>query len=231
MGRELEMETEEINTAGLLTIPSYLDTVVIIEPEIEVDSICVITNSGNAIVGNDEFAINSGHSDIVEKKYINKFTRFIIFGKTVRVLYIKTNPLDLSETITIVETIDSRPSTYLKFMVNIKGLKKKKTHGEILSAEFLKEYLSGKEIIKQIPDDCITELTIGAIIFKNPLDIQFVSEGLVSDVHYMQVLRKDGGLLGLIPANRRTLELCRVAIKEEPFAEKFIPEELRCLVK
>jgi len=53
---------------------------------------------------------------------------------------------------------------------------------------------------------------------------------LLIDGDYKKVLYKDGGLLGLIPEDRRSIELCRIAVGEEPYAEKFVPEELRIFI-
>jgi len=62
------------------------------------------------------------------------------------------------------------------------------------------------------------------------MDIQFVNTTLLTDAHYIKVLSKDGGLLGLIPEERRTRELCMIAVENESYAEKFIPENLKSLV-
>jgi len=94
----------------------------------------------------------------------------------------------------------------------------------------IEEYMSGKAFIMTIPDRFVNEQLIDAIILKNPMDIQFVSEKLLSDENYKKVLNEDGVLLGLIPEPRRTLELCQVAISSDAYAIKFVPEILKSLV-
>jgi len=78
-----------------------------------------------------------------------------------------------------------------------------------------------------IPDEYVTETLIDAIILKNPMDIEFIKAELLTDKHFIKILLKDGGLLGLIPIERRTLGLCKVAIENEEYAEKFIPKKLK----
>jgi len=95
---------------------------------------------------------------------------------------------------------------------------------------FLEFYLSGKPLKEPVLDDFASEALIDAIINQNPIDIQYINAILLTDAKYEEVLKKDGGLLGIIPLERRTLLLCKVAVKEESYAERFVPVELKSLV-
>jgi len=145
----------------------------------------------------------------------------VVLHEEVRILYIARN-----KKIILIETINNPKLS--KCLIDIKGLKfiREASPSEV----YVKEYLLGKTITKMVPDKRVSEELIDAIILKSPMDIQFIKAKLLSNDHYSRVLLKDGGLLGLIPEKRRTLELCRLAVLNEEYAEKFVPEELKSLV-
>jgi len=194
--------------------------------ELKVGDFCKVANAGRIFTTYDEFAINAGHTDFEDGRYINQKNYPLAQDRVVRILFIGPHKDELREPVAIVETIEG-DSEYFKFMISIGGLVITK---EAFVNSIVQAYLSGIPIFKTIPDDYVTSKLIDAIIHKNPMDIQFISSILLKDEHYRQVLCKDGGLLGVIPIRRRTLELCRIAFLEEPYAEKFIPENLRSLV-
>jgi len=192
------------------------------EREIELGDMCSVINSNHLYSNLYEFSNEAGHPDIEENKYVTLRNDTIIKDKKVRVLFLgRTNSkYNRDAIVAIVETVNN--PEYLKFMINTKGL-------EVLES-FIEEYLSGGTLKETVPNKYVTDSLIEAIILKNPMDSQFICSKLLTDEHYKKILRKDGGLLGLLPIYRRTLELCKIAIEEEPYAEKFIPNKLRSLV-
>jgi len=204
------------------------------EREIELGDICRVM-SINCLYSNFfKFSNEAGHPDIEEKRYVTLKNDNIIKNLKVRILFLgHTMSINLGDTIVaIVETINN--PEYLKFMISTRGLgflESKKSVAE--KAElFINKYLSGKSIKEKIPDEYLVNrvMLIFDIIRENPMDIQYISPNLLTNEHYKKVLQKDGGLLGLLPEERRTLELCKVAVLEEPYAKKFVPEELKSLV-
>jgi len=189
--------------------------------EVRIGGIYKVIEANLVYQSYDEFAINAGHADIISNKDITRENFTKTQDRIVRVLYIGRHFRKTTEIIAIVETIDGIDD--LKFMIDINGL-------EIASSSFVQEYLSNKKLNEMIPDYCIDELFIDAIVLKNPMDIQYINTTLLTDDHYKRVLCKDGGLLGLIPEERRTLELCKIATLEEPYAETFVPERFKSLV-
>jgi len=197
--------------------------------KIEVGDICVVEDIEYIHTAYFEFSNEAGHPDIQEKKYLKGSNYSIVDAKEVRVLFVKKITTRANNIVAIVETTNN--SEYLKFIINIKGLtlSQKKSEEEDFKG-FIAEYLSGKPITGMIPHKYVNKLLMKTIIQKNPMDIQFVKHNLITTEFYKQVLVKDGGLLGLIPEERRTLELCRLAVSEEPYAETFVPERFKSLV-
>ena len=204
-----------------------------VEPLVEAGDICRVTNDNRIYPFYYQFSNDAGHPDIQEKNYVTFKDDFIIKNEEVRVLFSKQNPENSQrEIIAIVETIDN--PVYLKFMIGETGL-------ELISSKrielqkninlFVENYLSGKLLKEKVPDEYVCEFLLKAIVLTNPMDIQYVNTNLLTDEHYKRVLLEDGGLLGLLPVERRTLDLCKLALAEEPYAEKFIPEELKSLIK
>jgi len=198
--------------------------------KINVGDICRVINVGDIYTEYDEFAINAGHEDIVTNEYVAGNCQ-LMQGKEVRVLYNKPDEGVSCSSLAIVETING--PNYYKFMIGDKGLrplytaKAKAKHRQTL---ILKEYLAGKILKEPIPDEDVTKFLVDAIVFKNPMDIQFICEALITDKDYENVLLKDGGLLGVVPESRRSLELCQIAVNEEAYAINFVPENLKSLV-
>jgi len=202
--------------------------------DIKVGYICKVMNYEQVYTTYGDFATKAGHPDIDIKKYVKAGCRTKVLGKEVRVLYLGLHENNKTEIVAIVETINS--PEYLKFVIGCYGLaitdvRECIGNPETESYLFIERYLSGKPLNKAIPDKLVNELLIDAIILKNPLDIQYISPFLLKKDHYERILRKDGGLLGLIPYERRSLELCKLAIKDEVYAKKFIPQELKSLVE
>jgi len=194
--------------------------------EFKVENICKVINTGFIYTLYDKFALDAGHADIVEKRYLNNENFGMVFEEYVRILHIGVHPNKEEEIVAIVETVDS-PS-YSKFMIAVAGLEGI-SRGFMIS--FVEEYLNGNSLSEKVPNGYVCELLITAIVVKNPMDIQYISPNLLTDENYRSILRKDGGLLGLLPESRRTLALCKLAVREEPYAERFIPENLKSLVK
>ena len=189
---------------------------------VKVGDICKVVNDSFTYPTYDDFARKAGHIDIANNDY---FEDEVVKGMQVRVLYIAPHEYESRIILAIVETTNS--PKYFKFIISVKGLILVR---ECVLNTVVQDYLSGIPLTRIIPDIFVDELLIQAIIGRNPLDLQYINATLLTDKHYKSVLRKDGGLLGLLPEARRTLSLCRIAIKEEPYAQKFIPEELRCSV-
>jgi len=206
------------------------------ESEIEVGDVCIVKNSAFTYYTYAEFVAEAGHPDINTEKYVTLKTASIIEGRKVRVLYLKQNPYKTlasePEMLAIVECIDF--GVYLKFLLVTKGLAKLYSKEALVKDNldlFFRKYLFGKELKESIPDVLVNERLLEAITIKNPIDIEFVNPNLLTDDHYKRILCRDGGLLGLIPEERRTLELCKLAISEEEYAVKFVPEGLKSLVR
>jgi len=220
------MAVAEKNKGKLTPLPdSYWEKVVMKEIEIKVGFICKVENPVLIHCNiSKKFVTNAGHADIATKKYVTVENYLAPLNENVRVLYIGVRDINPNITIAIVETVDSLK--YLKFAISIKGL----TY-EGLSELFLESYLIGTVLDEMVPDNYVNEVLIEAIALRNPMDIEFVNADLLSDGDYKQILCRDGGLLGLVPEDRRNLELCQVAVEEEPYAETFVPERLKSLVK
>jgi len=209
---------------------------------LEVGDICDVIHSGKVYTQNSTFARNAGHGDIVSKEYVNRHNYELTVGRTVRILYMGCHQDYEAIMLAIVETIDS---PYLKFIMNIVGLGPSRE--KLIDSSFVEEYLAESQgiplnitfrkwlslesVVEIIPDTYSTKLLIGAITWRNPMDIQFVNPDLITDEHYERILHKDGGLLGLIPEERRTLKLCQLAMLNEEYAIKFVPDNLKSLVK
>jgi len=190
--------------------------------KIEVGDVCNVINVGRLYSTFDTFAISSGYPEIITNPHVSSEK---ISGKEVRVLYLEQNPSVYNkEIIAVVETTES---PYLKFMIGTRGLK---LNINKLADLVLEKYLLVKTLKMTVSDECVTKLLIETIIDNNPLDIEFINSNLISDDDYRNVLRKDGGLLGIIPEDRRNLELCKIAVTEELYAIKFVLENLRSLV-
>jgi len=189
-----------------------------------VDSSCIFyVVSGKFILNKCEFKFK--HPDLVVKDYVTATNYESVYGKAVRILDIGIDKDRKMALLAIVETIDS--PIYLKFFIRFRlGLKFLNDDGRRL-----KGYLSGEQVIEKIPDVYVGEDLIEAIILKNPLDLQYINPNLLSAEHYKRILLKDGGLLGLIPKERRTVDLCKIAIDNEDYAKRFIPEKIKSLVK
>jgi len=201
--------------------------------ELKFGDVCKVINEKLVYTWYDRFAFDAGHNDINTNKYVKAGCESIVYGKHFRVLYTAPHGVKPNITIAIVETMNT--PIYLKFMIDVKGLLGPSYYKGIAEGKrrrdcFLEDYSFGKLLTKKIPDEYVNELLIQTIIGKNPMDIQYVSPWLLTDEHYKNVLSKDGGLLGLISIERRNLLLCKIAILEEPYAEKFVPEELKSLV-
>ena len=195
-----------------------------------VGDICIVKHPGKVYCEFYEFSNDAGHPDIEENKYVQSGFDSAIMDSEVRVLYVKTL-VRRDLTLAIVETIDA--TVYLKFIIEADGLKQVRSKKQDFQRNinlFVDKYLSGKFLKEMIPDELINDSVIRVIFLKNPMDIQYINPKLLSDDHYKRVLYKDGGLLGLVPEVRRTLELCKIAIAEEPYAEKFVPERFKSLV-
>jgi len=203
-----------------------------VKVEIEVGDVCMVKDATYISSEFDELAIETGHIDIVTEKYVTLKNYNKVNGREVRVLIVKQNkhqPLDM---VAIVETIDSL--VYLKFVIRTKGLDigcNNKEYVQKRRDSFLEKYILGKPVSKAIPDECVDTLLIKLITRRNPMDMQFINPNLLTDEDYGRMLRQDGGLLGLIPEDRRSLELCQIAIKNEDYAETFIPSKFKSLVK
>jgi len=194
--------------------------------DLKIGDICKVVQAWHLYLSYDKFAIKAGHADIVSNRYITKNNYKTIKNRLVRVLYIENCDYDVFTILAIVETFDNLP--YAKFVINTEGLSPSL---DGLNNSFVNKYLEGKPLTEMISNECVSESLIDAIIGKNPMDIRYINSTLLSDDHYKRVLGKDGGLLGLIPIERRTLGLCKLAIKDEPYAETFVPENLKNLVK
>jgi len=193
---------------------------------IKVGDICHVINSGLVYPSYREFAIEAGHPDMITEEYVEYSNSKTVGGKIVKVLYIGVHCMYSNLPLAVVEIVD-KPSG-LKFIIEVEGLS---IDMDRTIHQFVDEYLSGKPIGEKIADERVSKFLIQAIILNNPMDIQFVSEKLITDEDYARVLKKDGGLLGIIPEARRTLELCNLAIKNEEYAERFIPERFKSLVE
>jgi len=198
------------------------------EMKVNVGDVCKVINCWAVYVKYHKFARMAGHPDLISENYIKYGKTGIVSDKTVRVLYIGQHHRLFDKTIAVVETIDSE--VYLKFMISIDGLELTNEKSPIN----LTEYLSGKPLTEIIDDYYISQSFIDAIIDRNPMDLQYLSFTVLIDVlkasDYERVLRLDGGLLGLLPESRRTLELCRIAIENEPYAKRFVPKYLKGFV-
>jgi len=199
--------------------------------DIREGDICEVVNSGGIYPAYKNFAIKAGHSDMVANIEYVKLNWGETLGKTVRVLYIGRHEDESCVTLAIVEVINS--PLKMKFIINTTGLKMKELNGSEPTVEmiyFLEEYLLGKKLSQIVPDEYVRESLIEAIFLKNPLDIQYINSTRLTDEHYKRMLCKDGGLLGLIPEARRTMKLCKIAVENEAYAERFVPEKLKLLV-
>jgi len=200
------------------------------EKEISIGDICKVADTGCVYRVENQFTIRNTefqyeHPDLMAKNYITNENCNTVRGKAVRVLDIGPDKRQREILLAIVETIDD--PEYMKFLIRLGGgLKFVNDDGKSL-----KEYLAGELANEEISGIVASEALIDAIIDKNPLDLQYIKTKLLTDDHYKRVLLKDGGLLGLIPIKRRSLELCQVAITEEVYAERFIPRKIKSLVK
>ena len=199
--------------------------------EVRIGGIYKVIEANLVYQSYDEFAINAGHADIISNKDITRENFTKTQDRIVRVLYIGRHFRKTTEIIAIVETIDD--TLYLKFIINVEGLELANIVNE--ESRFLEKYieyhLTGQRLIKMIPDMFVGERLIEYMVLSKPMDIQYINPNLIKDADYGKLLRKDGGLLGLIPEDRRTLELCEIAIGEEEYAVRFIPEKLKGLGK
>jgi len=170
------------------------------------------------------FDLQFEHLDLVDKDYLSNDDKDTVNDRVVRVLDIGTH-IDFPKVlVAVVETMDN--PVYLKFLIQPnEGLMSIDA-----GAWYLGKYSAGKPLKEKVPDDCVGDLLIDAIIERNPMDIQYVNTTLLTNEQCKRILRKDGGLLGLFPVKQRTSELCRIAVKEEPYAEKFIPERFKSVV-
>jgi len=193
---------------------------------LKIGDACRILNAGRIYLTFDEFAIRTGHSDIAYNKYVTSDNHLSLQGNLVHVLYVGLHEKEFRGPVAIVETLGS--PWYSKFIIATRGLGKT---GKGIVDSVKEAYLQGKPPTEIIPNFFVDRYLIQAIINENPLDLQYINDKLLTDDNYREVLFRDGGLLGIIPEERRTLELCQIAILDELYAEKFIPEELRSLVK
>jgi len=208
-----------------------------VEKEIGIGSICRVNDSECVYTSLTNWAFDNGSPYFNSKRYITSFNYKIVQNRIVRVLNFGRNKMHPNGLSAIVETIDNKE--YLTFMILLNGLKLIEADVDCslfetenkreINASIVKS-LVNKSLNRNVPDYCADEYFIGRILYRNPLDLQFVNPNLISDEHYKKALYKDGGLLGLIPENRRTLELCKIALENEEYAERFIPEALRSLV-
>jgi len=190
--------------------------------KIEVGSICRVINTEMIYLSFNEFARNAGQEDIL---HIKRESTPLLDGKIVRVTYLGPhNTTSGCKILAIVET--GLGLKYMRFIINIEGLKSVK---QITIDSASEEYLSGKPLKEKVPNACVSKALIEAIIARNPMDLQFIDVLFLTDDHYRRILIKDGGLLGLIPEKRRTLELCRLAVENEEYAKNFIPANLKSL--
>jgi len=204
--------------------------------QVEIGDIYKVVNCLYVYNGHDDFAIKAGHLDLLVNKCFTNGDKRHVYDKLVRVLYIGSTDKQPMKMIAIVEMVDN--PEHLKFMIDPAGLKFEEqgwSRDERTAKQrrdyLLEDYLLGKPLTEKVPDYCVDALLIKAIVNRNPLDLQYINATLLSDKIYARVLRKDGGLLGLVPEERRTLTLCEIAIFEEQYAERFIPQKLRSLVK
>jgi len=189
--------------------------------EVKVGDICLVTSSWHIYTEPNEFTAKAGHLDIDEERYVDENNAYSFLDKEVRVLYVARIYPESDYLGVIVETTDSL--NYSKFMINPRGL-------TAVNKLFIKEYLLGKRITEMIPDKYVNESLTDAILLRNPLDIQYVNADLITDGVYIGLVKKDGGLLGLIPEERRSQHLCALAYYNEPYAMRFIPEAMKSLV-
>jgi len=62
---------------------------------------------------------------------------------------------------------------------------------------------------------------------KNPYNFEKLKDEYQTIALCKKIVSLDGGLLGLVPEDRRTLEVCQIAVENEPFATTFIPKALK----
>jgi len=97
--------------------------------------------------------------------------------------------------------------------------------------EFVKEIRSNQIKVIDIPVSFLDDNLIFEIINKNAYNIEHLPQELLVDKYYLMAVGYDGGLLALVPDEKITIELCKVALENDEIALNFIPEKYKKLLK
>jgi len=89
--------------------------------------------------------------------------------------------------------------------------------------------MANKAPIKTLTTNQLVPKVIKAIITTNPYNIEKISSMSLTDEDYKLAVSLDGGVLAFIPEDRKTIELCEIAVKNEQYAEHFVPKHLNKL--
>jgi len=81
--------------------------------------------------------------------------------------------------------------------------------------------------VESLTKEDLVPMVVSAIIRSNPYNIEKLPLIQLTDEDYSLAVSLDGGVLALIPEDRKTLDICNVAMENEPYAKEFIPESLK----
>jgi len=96
--------------------------------------------------------------------------------------------------------------------------------------EFINRINRNEISVESLPEKYLVSSVIVAIITKNPYNIEKLSSIQLTDEDYNLAVSIDGGVLAFVPEERKTLDICKLAIENEPYAREFVPESLNKLL-
>jgi len=92
--------------------------------------------------------------------------------------------------------------------------------------EIIESVKNNEVSIALIAERYLIPSVILAIITKNPYNIENIPSMRLIDEDYKLAVSLDGGVLALIPEDRKTLDICKIAVENEPYAKEFVPKHL-----
>ena len=84
--------------------------------------------------------------------------------------------------------------------------------------------------IETLPKKYLISRVIVALININPYNIEKISSISLKEEDYKLAVSIDGGVLALIPEDKKTLDICKIAVENEPYAKAFLPKNLKELL-
>jgi len=104
-------------------------------------------------------------------------------------------------------------------------------HNESLEIDGIIMAIKNNEMkVENLPDKYLTPRVITEIIKISPYNVENISPIRLTAEDYKLAVSIDGAVLALIPEAWRTLDICKIAIENEPYAESFVPESLKRLL-